>query len=257
MDDTFSKVNILGIAVSNVQHENVLEKIEAFLTDRLKHYTIFTPNTDFLVKVLRDAEFRDALKNADILIPDGMPLVWASYLLRTPLKGKVAGSDLFFNVCHLSAARGYGIFLLGAAEGVAAQAAYQLAKKYTGLKIVGTYSPPFNFENDDDEISKIINMIKAARPDILFVGLGAPKQEKFISRYKKEYKVPLSVAVGASIDFAAGKKKMPPQWVKKIGFAWLWRLCEEPNRLWHRYLIEDMKFFYYVFLQRFGLRDFK
>jgi N-acetylglucosaminyldiphosphoundecaprenol N-acetyl-beta-D-mannosaminyltransferase len=139
---------------------------------------------------------------------------------------------------------------LGAARGVAAKAAEMLMKKYKGLNIVGTYSPPPGFETDHKENKKIIRILEDSRADVLFVGLSRGKGEKWIDRYKDKYKIPVSIQVGASIDFAAGIRRMPPQWVKGIGFAWLWRLVQEPRRLWRRYLVDDMKFFYYIHSQK-------
>lgn len=136
---------------------------------------------------------------------------------------------------------------MGASEGVAAKAAEIIRARYKGINIVGTYSPPIGFENDIRENKEIIDSIKKSKADILFVAFGAPKQEKWICKYKDEYKVPVSIAVGATFDYIVGLKKMPPQFLKKLGFAWLWRLLEEPKRLWRRYLIDDMKFFYYIF----------
>lgn len=243
-------VNILGISISNVNYSETLIKIENFLKSRDKYYAIFTPNTDFIIQAIKDKQFKNILNSADLLIPDGKPLVWASRFLGKPLKMKVSGSEVFFRICEKASTLGYKIFLMGAKDNVANKAKRNLEENYPGIKIVGTYSPPFGFEKNKKELHKIINMLLVSEADILIVGLGTPKQEKFIFSYKKNYRIPLSIGVGASIDFAAGTKKMPPRRIKKVGFAWLWRLLEEPKRLWKRYLIEDMKFFYYVFLQK-------
>jgi exopolysaccharide biosynthesis WecB/TagA/CpsF family protein len=131
--------------------------------------------------------------------------------------------------------------LLGAAEGVAQRAAENLRKKYKGLNVVGTYSPSFGFQDKKDEIELIIKTINDTKPDILAVGLGAPKQEKFIFKYKEKLRVPVSMAIGATIDFEAGNIKRAPIWMQKTGLEWFYRLCKEPKRMFKRYIIDDVK----------------
>uniref|UniRef100_UPI0025BE1187 WecB/TagA/CpsF family glycosyltransferase n=1 Tax=Clostridium sp. TaxID=1506 RepID=UPI0025BE1187 len=145
--------------------------------------------------------------------------------------------------CKLAANKGYKVFLLGAAEGVAAKAAENLKLKYKGLNIVGTYSPSYGFEKNEYEIQQIIKMIKEVKPDILAVGLGAPKQEKFLYKYRNQLNVPVALAIGASIDFEAGNVNRAPKWMQHIGLEWFYRLCKEPKRMFKRYLVDDIKIF--------------
>ena len=176
-----------------------------------------------------------------------MPLIWISKLIKNPIKEKVSGSDLFPEVCKSAADKGYKVFLLGAAEGVAAKAAENLKEKYKGLNVVGTYSPSYGFEKKEDEIQEIIKMINEVKPDILAVGLGAPKQEKFLYNYRKQLNVPVALAIGASIDFEAGNIDRAPEWMQNSGLEWFYRLCKEPKRMFKRYLIDDMKIFKLIF----------
>ena len=171
-------------------------------------------------------------------------------MLKTPIKEKVSGSDLFPKVCEMASKNNYSIFLLGAAEGVAEKAAENLCKKYRNLKVAGVYSPSYGFEKNQKEINKILEIINEARPDILAVGLGAPKQEKFIYKYKEKLNVPISLAIGASIDFEAGNIKRAPRWMQKNGLEWLYRLCKEPKRMFKRYIIDDLKIFSLYFKYR-------
>lgn len=247
-------VNILGIRIHNMDMRETLRCIETFLEKQEKHYCVFTPNVDFTVKAARDDDFKELLNRADLLVPDGKPLVWAARFLGTPLKEKVAGSDLFFKLCQLAADKGYRVFLLGAAQGVAQIAKTKLQKRYGGLNISGVYSPPMDFQSNKSEIATTCRIISKAKPHLLLVGLGTPKQERFISQYNNACGAVVSIGLGASIDFAAGIRRIPPQWLKKAGFAWLWRLAREPRRLWKRYLLEDMKFFYYILLQKLTKR---
>ncbi len=243
------KVNILGIEIDNLILEDALKKIEDFISDGIPRY-IVTPNVDHLILKRMDSEFDETYKNASLIVPDGVPLLWASRFLGNPLKGRVNGTDLFLKISELSAKKGYGIFLLGAKEGVAVQVARVLQNKYPKLRITGTYSPYFGFENDRKENEKILSLIRESRPHIVFTALGSPKGEKWIYRYYKPLGVPLSLNVGSGFDFVSGRIKRAPIWMQRNGLEWLWRLFKEPKRLWRRYL-RDLEFFYLVFRQRF------
>ncbi|EMU55904.1 WecB/TagA/CpsF family glycosyltransferase [Clostridium butyricum] len=235
-----SRIKFLNTEIDNLTMNEALDKIDKFIINRKPSYVV-TPNVDHIVKLDNDEEFKAVYKDADLILTDGMPLIWISKFKGTPIKEKVSGSDLFPKICELSAQKGYRIFLLGAAEGVAAKAAERLQNKYVDLKIVGTYSPKYGFERDEREIEKIINIIKLSKPDILAVGLGAPKQEKFIYEFKDKLNVPVSLAIGASIDFEAGNIERAPEWMQKCGLEWFYRLCKEPRRMYKRYLIDDIK----------------
>lgn len=147
----------------------------------------------------------------------------------------------------MAAEKGYNMFFLGAGDGVANKAAQNLTNKFPKLNIVGTYSPPFGFEKDKKEIEKIINMVNKANTQILIVGLGCPKQEKFIHKYRKELNVPISLGLGASLDFEAGNIKRAPKWMSDNGLEWLYRLSKEPKRMFKRYIVDDVKIFKLMF----------
>lgn len=189
----------------------------------------------------KDEELKRVYENASLILTDGKPLIWISNWYKTPIKEKISGSDLFPPVCELAAKKGYTMYLLGAAEGVADKAAKNLMDKYKGLNIVGTYSPPFGFEKDKVELKKIERQIQEVHPDILIVGLGCPKQEKYMYHHCKELDVPISFGLGASIDFEAGNIKRAPRWMSEHGLEWLYRITQDPKRLAKRYLVDDMK----------------
>lgn len=237
-----SRMKFLNIEVDNLTMDEAVETIDKLIINRKPSYVV-TPNVDHIVKLETDEEFKEVYKNADLILADGMPLIWISKINKTPIKEKVSGSDLFPEICKLAARKEYRIFLLGAAEGVAEKAARNLERKYKGINIIGTYSPSYGFEKKEDEVNSIIKIINEAKPDILAVGLGAPKQEKFIYKYKDKLNVPVSLAIGASIDFEAGNIKRAPVWMQKSGFEWLYRLCKEPKRMFKRYIIDDMLIF--------------
>ena len=241
-----SRIKFLNTEVDNLTMNEAVQKIEQLILNKKPSYVV-TPNVDHIVKLESDKEFQEVYKEADLILTDGMPLIWISKLKKNPIKEKVSGSDLFPEVCKLAAYKGYKVFLLGAAEGVAAKAAENLKEKYKGLNVVGTYSPSYGFEKKEHEIQEIIKMINEVKPDILAVGLGAPKQEKFLYNYRKQLNVPISLAIGASIDFEAGNIERAPEWMQHSGLEWFYRLCKEPKRMFNRYLVDDMKIFKLVF----------
>ena len=202
---------------------------------------VVTPNLDHIVILESDPEFAEIYSNADLILADGKPLIWISKFLKTPIKEKISGSDFFPHMCKMCADNGYSIFILGAAEGIAAKAAKNLCQKYSGLKIVGTYSPSFGFEKNENELKTITDMLHKAKPDVLAVSLGSPKGEKYIYRNLKENKVPLSISIGATIDFEAGNVKRAPKWMAEHGLEWSYRITQDPKRLAKRYWNDAVK----------------
>ena len=246
------KVSLCGVDIDNISMQEAIERVDLLVKKRQPSYVV-TPNIDHIVKLDKDAEFREAYKNASLVLADGMPLIWASKFLGHPLKGKVSGSDLFPKICGMAAAKRYRLFFMGGRPGAAQKSAEVLKNIYPDINIVGIYAPPYGFEGDREENEKIVKMIKESNPDILFVGLGAPKQETWIYKYREHYQSPVSIGIGASFEFIAGMVKRAPLWMQRIGLEWFWRLMMEPGRLWKRYLIDDMRFFWLVLKQRLGL----
>jgi N-acetylglucosaminyldiphosphoundecaprenol N-acetyl-beta-D-mannosaminyltransferase len=236
------QINLFDIAIDNLTMPEAIARIDSLVRERRNAYVV-TPNVDHVVKLQNDPLFKKIYDNAALVIADGMPLVWASRLLNKPLKERVTGADMFPKVCELAAKKGYAVFLLGANEGVAAKAAQSLRQTYPGLNICGTYSPSYGFEKNAAENQAILKMLDSAKPDILFVGVGAPKQEKWIYQYRDQYAIPLSLGVGASFDFVAGSLKRAPFWMQKLGFEWFYRFLMEPRRLFKRYFIDGARYF--------------
>lgn len=243
-------VKMFNIDFNNYDFNDLSLFIDNRINDNKSSY-IVTCNVDHIMKLQMDSEFYQVYQDADLVIADGMPIIWASKILGKPLKEKVSGSDIIPLLSKHFAQKQYKIFFLGAASGIAQKAAENLIKQYPEMKIVGTYSPSYGFENNNEEIRIIIDMIKTAKPDILFVGVGAPKQEKWIHKYYKEINVPVSIGVGASLDFLAGNIKRAPLIMQKTGLEWFWRLMQEPKRLWKRYLVDDSKFLILVIKEYF------
>lgn len=229
-----TRMDFLNIKIDNLTMDEALQRIDFFVSEGTCRY-IVTPNLDHIVTLEKDPVFAEAYKNADLILADGKPLLWISRWLKCPIKEKLSGADLFPRICQLAAEKEYKVFLLGAAEGVAAAAAEKLQKKYTGLRIVGTYAPKYGFEEDQQELENIKSLIRMAKPDILGVALGSPKGEKFIYAHLQEYGVPLSISIGATLDFEAGKIRRAPRWMSDIGVEWLFRITQDPKRLIKRY----------------------
>ena len=237
-----ARQKFMNTEIDNLTMQEALETIDALIQENKNAYVV-TPNVDHIVQLETNKELQDVYANASLILTDGKPLLWIAKWYGTPIKEKISGSDLFPLLCDMAAKKGYSMFFLGAAEGVAAKAADNLMNKYKGLQVIGTYSPPYGFENDSSEMNKIDAMIKKARPDILIVGLGCTKQEKFIYNNYKKLGVPISLGLGASFDFEAGNIKRAPKWMANHGLEWLFRITQDPKRLMKRYLINDMKIF--------------
>lgn len=235
-----TRMRLMNTEIDNLTMDETLDAIDSLIKEDNCSYVV-TPNVDHIVQLEKDEELKRVYENASLILTDGKPLIWISNWYKTPIKEKISGSDLFPRVCELAAKKGYTMYLLGAAEGVADKAAKNLMDKYKGLNIVGTYSPPFGFEKDKVELKKIERQIQEVHPDILIVGLGCPKQEKYMYHHCKELDVPISFGLGASIDFEAGNIKRAPRWMSEHGLEWLYRITQDSKRLAKRYLVDDMK----------------
>ena len=233
-------MKFMNTEIDNLTMQETLQAVDSLISENKSAYVV-TPNVDHIVKLETDQELQAAYANASLILTDGKPLLWIAKWYGTPIKEKISGSDLFPLLCDMAAKKGYRMFFLGAAEGVAAKAAQSLSERYTGLQVVGTYSPPFGFEKDSVEMDKIKAMIQEAKPDILIVGLGCPKQEIFMYHHCQELCVPVSFGLGASFDFEAGNVKRAPKWMANHGLEWLFRITQDPKRMAKRYLVDDRK----------------
>ena len=224
---------VWGVPFAPVTLEETVEAVDALIEKGAPSYLI-TANLHYVMLTRENPELETINGDAALIVADGAPIVRAARRRSVPLPERVAGSDLIFHLCERAAERGHRLFFLGAPEGVAEEAAEKLQARYPGLQIVGTECPPFR-ELSDDEHSQLIDRIREANPDLLFVAFGQPKGERWIFENYKRLDVPVSVQVGASLEFAAGRFARAPLWMQRTGLEWVFRLLQEPRRLFTRY----------------------
>ena len=232
------RVDLGGVSIDRVNLDSAVDQVRYFLRSG-KTNQIVTVNLDFVAIARRDADFRDTLNGADLAVADGMPLVWVSRMGDEPLPRRLTGVELVDECCQVAVETDTSIFLLGAAPGVADVAAERLRDRFPGLRIVGVYAPPFG-PLTTEENERILQAIDAARPDFLFVALGAPQQDMWIRANRDRLDVPVCMGVGCVLDLLAGVVSRAPAWMQHAGLEWLFRLLQEPARLWRRYIVDDV-----------------
>jgi N-acetylglucosaminyldiphosphoundecaprenol N-acetyl-beta-D-mannosaminyltransferase len=233
-----SQVRILGANIDQVRMDEAMKTIHEFVVSQQPHQVV-TVNLDFLRIAQENPEFQGVINRSDLAVADGMPLVWASQWLGAPLPERVTGVELVDECCALAAREGYSIFLLGGAEGVPEAAAAKLNERHPGQRIAGTYSPPMGPISAEED-QKMVDMIRAAKPQMLFVAFGAPKQDIWIAQHRNVLGVPVAVGVGGVFNFLTGRVRRAPEWMQRSGLEWLYRVSQEPRRLWRRYFVQDM-----------------
>ncbi len=238
------KVDIIGIPVDNLTQEEAIEKLTKFIEEK-KFHLVFTLNSENATKVLENRDFLDIVKKADLVVPDGIGIILASRILKTPLKERIPGIDLSFKLMEIANEKGYKIVLIGGKLGVSEKAKENLEKIFKNIKILKTYNGYFK----DDEENKIVDEIENLNPDILLVGMGSEKQEKWIWKNREKFKnIGVCIGVGGTLDIWAGIKKRAPIFIQKIGLEWLYRALIEPKRVVR--LFKIFRFIYKVFLLR-------
>ncbi|VAW76058.1 N-acetylmannosaminyltransferase [hydrothermal vent metagenome] len=245
-------VNILGYQISSMGvNEDVNQAFVSILKN--EHFSwMACANPHSLVEAHNDKQFSTALHNADILLPDGSGIVLAARMLGLSLGERVAGFDFYSGLNSRSQERKLKYFFLGSTEKVLVLIKQRLKVEFPNIEVVGTYSPPFKPEFSEDENNAMIEAVNTARPDVLWVGMTAPKQEKWIHQNRKCLRVPFVGAIGAVFDFYAGTKYRAPQWLCALGLEWLPRFIREPRRLWRRNLVSTPVFILRVLQQKFG-----
>lgn len=228
---------MFGINIDVLNMKQAVERVYSWLEQSENRCRfVVTPNVDHVVQYQENPELRAAYQKASLVVADGWPLVMASRLFGKALPERVPGSDLVPNLFSAASNdRPLRVFLLGAAPGVAIRAAEQIHRRWENVNVVGTYSPPIGFEKDEYENAYILGRVALVKPDVLVVGLGAPKQELWVSRFQGQLDTKVALCVGATIDFLAGQKRRAPKFIQNIGLEWMHRMLSEPSRLVKRY----------------------
>jgi N-acetylglucosaminyldiphosphoundecaprenol N-acetyl-beta-D-mannosaminyltransferase len=234
-------ITLRGIHIHAVTEAGCVDHLIREL-DAGKGGWVITPNLDHMRRAETDTEFKEMLDLADVVVADGTPLIWASRLQGTPLPERVAGSSLVWSLAHAASKNNRSLYLLGGDPGAADKAAQVLKNRYPDLKIAGTDCPPIGFDKEPDGIDKVLQKVLDASPDIVYVALGSPKQERLIRQVRVRLPHVWWLGVGISLSFIAGDVRRAPQWVQKLGLEWLHRLFQEPGRLAKRYLVHGLPF---------------
>ncbi len=235
-----------GVLIDGVAFDCLSEsQTTAYLIDALQNRRggwVITSNLDHLNRARRDPSFRAMLDEADLVVADGAPLVWASYLQGTPLPERVAGSSMAWSLTGAAAEAGKSVFLLGGDKGTAEKAALHLKGRFPGLDVAGTFYPPMGFESDPQMMESMRAALLAARPDLVYVALGSPKQERLIQGLRSELPEAWWLGLGISLSFVCGEVQRAPVWMQKVGLEWFHRMVQEPRRLARRYLLDGLPF---------------
>ena len=246
---------VLGVKVHAVQISDVIVRMQQWITRRAKCQFIAVTGMHGVMEARRDTEFMKILNSANLVVPDGMPLVWLGRCCGYRLRRRVYGPELLETFCANTARSDYRHYFYGGAPGVTEELTRKLIVRFPGLKIVGSHCPPFRALTDQEQ-RDIVRCIEDSRPDIVWVGLSTPKQEKWMYDFRSRLSVPILVGVGAAFDFHAGRVMQAPRWMREHGLEWLFRLVREPRRLWRRYLINGPKFVWLVVLESLRRRQF-
>ena len=227
------RVDVLGVGISAVNMVQALGTIDEWIRRRERHYVTVTP-AHAVMDAYQDPDLRCIFNRSGMTTPDGMAIVWLLKLRGYRDVSRVYGPDLMLETCRAGREHGYRHFLYGGAEGVASTLADKMLARFPSLKIVGTHTPPFR-DLTEDEDRAVVEAINTASPDIVWVGLSTPKQERWMAVHLGRIEAPVMIGVGAAFDFLSGRKRQAPRWMQRAGLEWLFRLASEPRRLWPRY----------------------
>jgi N-acetylglucosaminyldiphosphoundecaprenol N-acetyl-beta-D-mannosaminyltransferase len=248
------RVNILGVGVSAIDMREAIELSDQLIGQNGHGYVCVT-GVHGISEAQSDSEFRAILNSSFLTTPDGMPTVWVGRMQGYRTMQRVYGPDYMMDLCSLSVSRGYKHFLYGGKPGIAERLSAALTTRFPEIQIVGTYTPPFRPLTQNEELD-LIERLNQLHPQILWVGLSTPKQERFMAQYMDRLPVNLMAGVGAAFDIHTGELKDAPAWLKKAGLQWLHRLAQDPRRLWRRYCINNPRFIWRIGLQCLGIRRY-
>ncbi|OFW17197.1 MAG: glycosyl transferase [Acidobacteria bacterium RIFCSPLOWO2_12_FULL_67_14] len=244
------RFDVLGVPVSALTRAHALDTIDLWIRRRTPHYVCVT-GVHGVMESQRDEELRKIHEMAGMVTPDGMPLVWLAHAKGLSSVERVYGPDLMLACCEAGVSKGYRHFLYGGAPGVGERIAQRLSRRFPGLVVAGMYSPPFRPLTSDEDAA-LVDRINETRPDIVWVGLSTPKQERWMAAHVGRVEAPVLIGVGAAFDFHAGIKRQAPRWMQRSGLEWSFRLATEPRRLWKRYATNNPQFVWKIAIQMIG-----
>jgi N-acetylglucosaminyldiphosphoundecaprenol N-acetyl-beta-D-mannosaminyltransferase len=248
---------VLGVRVNAVQIPEVVARMEEWIARREACRYIAVTGMHGVTEARHDRKFKEILNEAGLVVADGYPLAWLGRRKGfAQMKRRVYGPELMEAFCRQTAGKGYRHFFYGGAPGVAEELAVRFAARYPGLEVAGTYCPPFRAMTAEED-GEVVKVIEGARADILWVGLSTPKQERWMFEHRERLSVPVLVGVGAAFDFHAERVARAPEWMRENGLEWMFRLIQEPRRLWRRYLVYGSEFAVLVMLESVGLRKYR
>ncbi len=249
------RIEILGVEIDNVSWEEALDHIRKMIRSGKPHH-IVTPAIEQVVRARRDPIFGRMYSEADLVLADGMQIVFASYFHRTPLKARITGVDMVPAICRMAAKEGYRVYFFGGEGDIAQKTAEILSRDIPGLQVAGTYSPPYGFENNPQEEEKAIEAVRTAKPDVLFVAMRSPRMELWIDKNKEKLNVSVSMGIGGAFNFITGREKRAPRWVQALGGEGLYRFFQRPRQIGKR-LMTHAPYFFLLLLDRFTYRTQK
>ncbi len=249
------RVNILGVGIHAITRPQALQQISAWISQQQRHYiSVCTVHT--IMECQQSATLRQVVNQAGLATPDGMPLVWLSQKQSGLPVSRVYGPDLMLDLCALSIERGYRHYFYGGQVGLPHELGQKLQQRYPGLQVAGSYAPPFRALTPAED-DQIIQQINQTQPDIIWVGLGTPKQDLWMADHRAQLTAPVLIGVGAAFNIHSGHLRQAPRWMQNYGLEWLFRLSQEPRRLWYRYLIYNPLFIMLIMAQMLGLKRYK
>ena len=249
-------IRVMGVTAHMIQMPGVLQALEQWIRERERCHCVFATGMHGLMEAHKDPEFKTVLNSADLLVPDGISLVWISRRRGFQLKRRVSGADLMDEFLHLAEWKGYRNYFYGDTVDTLRALTRRLEETLPRLQVAGTLSPPFRRltpEEDEEEI----RTINESGADVVWVGLGLPKQERWMLKHRDQLDAPVVVGVGAAFKFLSGQVKRAPPWVGDHGLEWAWRLIQEPRRVWRRILLDGPRFGCYVALEMSGLKKYE
>jgi len=251
-----ASLNILGVRVDAVQIPDVIKEMGKWISQRDRPHYIAVANVHVVMEARHDPSFKKVLEEADLCVPDGMPLIWVGRLRGHKLQRRVYGPDLLLEFCRETQEMGYRHYFYGGAPGVPEELSEKLKGQFPQLNVAGVCSPPFRPMTAEED-ARQVEMINQATPDVLWVGLGCPKQERWMREHRDRLRVPVLVGVGQAFDIHSGRSKQAPKWLREHGLEWLYRLLCEPRRLWRRYLLYNSEFIFWESLELLRLNWFR